>query len=94
MDVDVAVFTNILKDKVDEFGGVDAYLKAQGCLFSKLQHARQRLVVNIDGTPRLAHPSTPIPVPVQPRLAMSRQCWSEIGAAFTAVQQQHGPSCI
>lgn len=50
MDFDVAVFTNVLKDKVEEMGGIDAYLQAQAALFSKLQDPeRQRLVVNIDG---------------------------------------------
>lgn len=50
VDVNVAVVTNILKDKVDEFGGIEAYLQAQGVLLSKLQDEHtQRLVVNIDG---------------------------------------------
>ena len=51
MDFDVAVFTNILKDKVDAFGGITQYLDAQGSLFMKLQDPnRQRAVVNTDGT--------------------------------------------
>lgn len=50
MDFDVAVFTNILKDKVDAFGGITQYLDAQGSLFMKLQDPnRQRAVVNTDG---------------------------------------------
>ena len=50
VDVDVAVFTNILKDKVDEFGGIEAYLEAQNSLFSKIKDPQsQCLVVNIDG---------------------------------------------
>lgn len=50
MDFDVAVFTNILKDKVDAFGDITQYLDAQGSLFMKLQDPnRQRAVVNTDG---------------------------------------------
>lgn len=50
MDFDVAVFTNISKDKVDAFGGITQYLDAQGSLFMKLQDPnRQRAVVNTDG---------------------------------------------
>ena len=50
VDVNVAVFTNILKDKVDEFGGIEAYLNAQESLFSKINDKdTQCLVVNIDG---------------------------------------------
>ena len=50
MDFDVAVFTNILKDKVDAFGGITQYLDAQGSLFMKLQDPnRQRAVINTDG---------------------------------------------
>ena len=50
VDFDVAVFTNILKDKVDAFGGITQYLDAQGSLFMKLQDPnRQRAVVNTDG---------------------------------------------
>ena len=50
VDFDVAVFTNVTKDKVDEFGGIKQYLNAQGSLFLKLQDpTRQRAVVNTDG---------------------------------------------
>ncbi|KAL3149615.1 hypothetical protein ABBQ32_002384 [Trebouxia sp. C0010 RCD-2024] len=49
VDFDVAVFTNIAKDKVDAFGGIQQYLDAQGSLFLKLQdHVRQRAVINSD----------------------------------------------
>ncbi len=51
VDLDVAVFTNILQEKVDAFGGIAPYLDAQGSLFLKLQDPnRQRAVVNSDGT--------------------------------------------
>lgn len=54
VDFDVAVFTNIAKDKVDAFGGIQQYLDAQGSLFLKLQdHVRQRAVINSDGVPPL-----------------------------------------
>lgn len=50
VDFDVAVFTNIVRDKVDAFGGITQYLDAQGSLFMKLQDPnRQRAVVNTDG---------------------------------------------
>lgn len=50
VDFDVAVFTNIAKDKVDAFGGIKQYLDAQGSLFLKLQDdSRQRAVINTDG---------------------------------------------
>ena len=50
VDLDVAVFTNILQEKVDAFGGIAPYLDAQGSLFLKLQDSnRQRAVVNSDG---------------------------------------------
>lgn len=49
VDLDVAVFTNILQEKVDAFGGIAPYLDAQGSLFLKLQDPnRQRAVVNSD----------------------------------------------
>ncbi len=51
VDLDVAVFTNILQEKVDAFGGIAPYLDTQGSLFLKLQDPnRQRAVVNSDGT--------------------------------------------
>lgn len=50
VDFDVAVFTNIMKDKVDAAGGITQYLDTQGSLFLKLQDPnRQRAVVNTDG---------------------------------------------
>lgn len=50
VDFDVAVFTNILQEKVDAFGGIAPYLEAQGSLFLKLKDPnRQRAVVNSDG---------------------------------------------
>lgn len=56
VDFDVAVFTNILKDKVEAFGGITQYLDAQGSLFMKLQDEhRQRAVVNTDGAPSNKH---------------------------------------
>ncbi|KAL0055346.1 hypothetical protein WJX82_010861 [Trebouxia sp. C0006] len=49
VDLDVAVFTNILQEKVDALGGIAPYLDAQGSLFLKLQDPnRQRAVVNSD----------------------------------------------
>ena len=51
VDLDVAVFTNILQERVDALGGIAPYLDAQGSLFLKLQDPnRQRAVVNSDGT--------------------------------------------
>ena len=50
MDFDVAVFTNILQEKVDAFGDMARYLDTQGSLFLKLQDPnRQRAVINTDG---------------------------------------------
>ena len=50
MDFDVAVFTNILQEKVDAFGDMVRYLDTQGSLFLKLQDPnRQRAVINTDG---------------------------------------------
>lgn len=56
VDFDVAVLTNIMKDKVDAFGGITQYLDTQGSLFLKLQDPqRQRAVVNTDGEAPHAH---------------------------------------
>lgn len=50
VDVNVAVFTNILADKVEEYGGNDAYMEAQSKLLSKLTDEKtQCLVMNLDG---------------------------------------------
>ena len=50
VDFDVAVFTNIMQDKVDAFGTMAEYLDSQGVLFRKLNDpSRQRAVVNADG---------------------------------------------
>ena len=69
VDVNVVVFTNILKDKVDEFGGIEAYLAAQGALLDKLQSPdTQLLVVNMDGKCLHAQP--------QASSVRTVHCWS------------------